>query len=134
MFDTVATVILQAVHLYPERGGLMARTVDLGFYGGMMWLMRHHPIVGIVFLLLGIQLLLYYVLALLGVRQLPLAVGCFFGFVALYFVLLSGGPIACGRYRAPVMPLVCIPAAVTIANWRAARAGRRIAIREAVTD
>lgn len=133
LFDTVATVILQAVQLYPERGGLMARTVDLGFVGGMMWLVRNHPIVGAVFLLLGVQLVLYYVLALFGVRQLPLAVGCFFGFLVLYFVLISGGPIACGRYRAPIMPLVCVPAGVTIANWRAARAGRKIAVQEAVT-
>jgi 4-amino-4-deoxy-L-arabinose transferase-like glycosyltransferase len=134
LFDTVATVTLQAVQLYPERGGLLARTVDQGYYRGVMWLIRQHPIVGMVFLLLGIQLLLYYVLALLGVRQLPFAVGCFFGFVVLYFVLVSGGPIASGRYRAPIMPLVCVPAGVAIASRRAARAGRQIAGSEAVTD
>jgi len=114
LFDTVATSILGAVHLYPEGGGLLSRTVDQGFYRGMTWLIRQYPVVGLAFVLLGIQLLLYYAFALLGLRQLPFAMGCFFVLVVLYFVLISGGPIANGRYRAAIMPLVCISAGVAI--------------------
>src|SRR6202158_2894561 len=63
LFDTDATVILKAVHLYPESGGLLARTMDEGLLRGAMWLLRQYPIVGMAFFVLGIQLLLYYLLA-----------------------------------------------------------------------
>lgn len=125
LLDTGATAILHAVRLYPERGGLLSRTADQGLYRGMIWLVQQYPIVGLAFLFLGIQLFLYYVLALLGVRQLPFAVGCFFASLVLYFVLVSAGPAATARFRGPVMPLVCMSAGVAIANWRAARRSRQ---------
>jgi len=122
LFDTVATVILQTLGLYPERGGLLTRTVDQGLYRGMMWLIREHPVAGTVFVLLGIQLMFYYVLALFGVRHLPVAAACFFGSLLLYFILISSGPYASGRLRAPIMLLVCISAGIAVANWRPLRA------------
>ncbi len=133
LFDTVATVMLQTVKLYPEHGGLLVRTIDQGFSQALIWLMRQYPIVGMTFVLLGIQLVLYYVLALLGVRYLPLAVGSFFASLALYFILVSGGPLASGRLRAPIMPLVCISASVSIAKWSEARRSRARAETQAVS-
>jgi hypothetical protein len=124
LFDTEATVILKAVHLYPESGGLLSRTVDEGLFRGVMWLLRQYPIVAAAFFVLGIQLLLYYGLALLGLRHLPVAVGCFFVSLVLYFLLVSGGPAAVGRFRAPIMPLICISAGVGLAKWRSAREAR----------
>jgi hypothetical protein len=90
----------------------------------MMWLIRQYPIVGMAFVLLGIQLLVYYVLALLGLGHLPSAASWFFGFVVMYFVLVSGGPAVNGRFRVPIMLLVCISAGLAIASRRAFRKSR----------
>jgi len=54
---------------------------------------------------------------LAGLRRLPAEISAFFVSVAVYFILVSGGPIATARYRSPFMPLICISAGVAIANW-----------------
>ena len=116
LFDTSATRILREVKLYPQQGGLLSRVIDQGFSRGVLWLIRYYPITALLFLLLAIQLILYYVLALVGLRAFPLAVSCLFVGILLYFVLVSGGPISNGRLRMPVMPLVCLSAGAALAR------------------
>jgi hypothetical protein len=41
--------------------------------------------------------------------------------IVVYFAVLSGGPMATGRYRHPIMPIVCIFAGYALAfTYRAA--------------
>ena len=116
LFDTAATRILREVKLYPQEGGLLGRVIDQGVFRGLLWLIREYPVTAILFVLLAIQLILYYLLALVGLRAFPLGVACFFFWTTAYFVLVCGGPIGHGRYRMPLMPLVCLSAGATLAR------------------
>ncbi len=118
LFDTVATRILRQVKLYPDQGGLLGRVVDQGVFRGLLWLIREYPLSGLLFLLLGIQLLFYYFLALIGLRAFPVPVASFFVVTAAYFVLVSGGPVGNGRYRMPIIPLICLSAGAAVARIR----------------
>jgi len=118
LLDTGATRLLRSIKLYPEFGGLLGRILDQGFYRGVVWLIREHTVVAVVFALLEIQLLLYYLLALSGAWRVRSEIVVFFGAIVLYFVLVSGGPLASGRLRAPIMPFICALAGVAIAKRR----------------
>jgi len=118
LFDTSATRILREVKLYPQQGGLLSRVIDQGVFRGVLWLIREYPITAGLFVLLAIQLLLYYLFGLIGLRAFPLVLACFFVWTTAYFVLVSGGPIGTGRLRAPIMPLVCLSAGTTLARFR----------------
>ena len=83
----------------------------------MLWLIRQYPKVGVAFLVLGAQLLFYYVLGLSGLRRLPKEASVFFVFLSMYFVLISGSSYAVGRYRMPIMPLICIAAGAAIVHY-----------------
>jgi 4-amino-4-deoxy-L-arabinose transferase-like glycosyltransferase len=50
--------------------------------------------------------------------QLAAHIKALFTLIAVYFLLLSGGAQAVGRYRMPIMPLLCILAAGTAAGRR----------------
>lgn len=50
--------------------------------------------------------------------QLSTQIGTLFILIAAYILLLSGGAQAVGRYRLPIMPLVCVLAAGTVAGRR----------------
>ena len=110
-----ATGLLQTVRVYPEAEGLRSRNVDEGFFRGMLWSVRQSLVFAPV-MLLECLLLLYYSLGLAGLRRMPIEVSAFFVSLAMYFILVSGGPIAEARYRLPFMPLICISAGVAIAN------------------
>jgi hypothetical protein len=87
--------------------------------------MLAHPGVTLTMVLLEIFLLLLYMLAARGIftsggvkaQILPL-VG-----IALYFLLISGGAQAVGRYRLPVMPELCILAAGGLAAIQRKKCG-----------
>lgn len=61
-------------------------------------------------------MLFYYALAVLGLSQLRGTVKCLFISLLGYFVVVSGIPSVTGRYRAPIMPFVCILAGIAIAK------------------
>ena len=116
LFDTAATRILREVKLYPQEGGLLARVIDQGVFRGFLWLIREYPVTAMLFVLLAMQLLLYYLLAIVGLRAFPTVVTSFFVWTVAYFVLVCGGPIGHGRYRMPIMPLVCLSAGAALAR------------------
>ncbi len=118
MFDPGATEVVKTVRLYPESGGLLSRAVDQGVLRAVLWLIRQYPFAAGALVLLGAQLILYYVLGMLGLRRLPFEVSVLFVWISLYFVLVSGIPAATARFRMPVMPLLCISAGHAIARWR----------------
>jgi hypothetical protein len=118
IFDPAATEIMKVFQLYPEQGGLMYRSADEGLLKAIFWLFRHYPIVGLVLLLAGMQLLLYYSLALMGMRRLPGEVAIFFVTLFVYVVLVSGSTTAVARYRMPIMPLICVAAGLAISSWQ----------------
>jgi len=111
ILDTGVTEALKSLQQYPESGGLLSRAADEGLFRATLWLIRQYPVAVLGLLLLGMQLLLYYVLAVNGLRRMPLEASLLFTSLFLYFVLVSGTPAAVARYRVPVMPLVCIAAA-----------------------
>jgi len=50
-------------------------------------------------------------------RWIPCEVGALFVSLFFYFILISGGPMSEARFRAPIMPLVCIATGVAMAHW-----------------
>src|SRR5262249_33475686 len=106
----------KTVQLYPEQGGLLFRVIDQGPWRATVWFLRNYPNAGIALLLLSLQLLFYYALALAGLRLLPKSIRLLLLWVVLYFALVSGGPAGLARYRVPIMPLVCISAGIAIAS------------------
>lgn len=131
LLDPGATELLKILRLYPEHGGLLVRTVDQGYARAVIWLVQKYPSAGVALLLLGVQLAIFYALALAGLRRIPLDVALSFLFMALSFLLLSGGPGAVPRYRTPMMPLVCISAGTAVASWKERKNSAIIATRDA---
>ncbi|HEV1995558.1 MAG TPA: hypothetical protein VGR03_14600, partial [Candidatus Acidoferrum sp.] len=125
ILDPGVTDLLKTVRLYPEDGGLLSRVIDQGPFRATLWLIRNYPFTMVMLFLLGTQLIVYYILALAGLRRLPMHARVFFAWTALYFVLVSGGPAGLARYRVPIMPLICISAGVAVAYWTAKTAPQK---------
>jgi 4-amino-4-deoxy-L-arabinose transferase-like glycosyltransferase len=108
-----ATELLQLLHLYPQDQQMPQRILNQGIISSLAQVMRTHPGVTIIMGSFELILLLFYALAICGILRgrgervpLILLIG-----IALYFLLISGGAQAVGRYRLPVMPEICILAA-----------------------
>ncbi|HEY6971464.1 MAG TPA: glycosyltransferase family 39 protein [Candidatus Angelobacter sp.] len=121
LFDPGATELMKAVALYPDSGGLLSRTLDQGLVRATLWFIQQYPMAAFLLPFLAAILAVYYGLALVGWRRLPLEAGVFLAMIAFYFVLISGTPAAVPRFRVPIMPLVCICAGVAIASRKAKR-------------
>ena len=121
-FEPGTTELLKLFRLYPETGGLLVRVHDQGFTQATLWLLRQYPVTIVVLPLLAAQMVLYYVLALVGLRRLPAAVKVTFIIMIVYFTVVSGMPAAVARYRVPFMPLLCVCAGGAIAQWRGTKA------------
>jgi len=100
---------------YPENAP--RRVVSEGPVTAALLLVTTHPWLTALMVVFEIVLLTLYLLALRGLlasrikrEVIWLLLGVF-----LYFMAVSGGAQAVGRYRLPVMPIVCIFAA---AGWR----------------
>lgn len=117
---------VKVLRLLPERTGLVAQTQDRGPIVAMLMVVRAYPAAALVLALLEAWLLLYYFLAVRGAHDLPSEALFLLSSLVLYFVAVSGGPIAIARYRTPIMTLVCLPASLYIAAWVA---GRKAALR-----
>jgi hypothetical protein len=118
IFNPGVTDVLRSAGIYPDSSNPLAPKLDQGFIPAAFWLFQQYPVTAILIPLMTLQLLLYYALALAGLRRMPFETGFLFCALFLYFVLVSATPAAMSRYRAPVMPLVCISAAVAIAEWK----------------
>ena len=118
-FTPCATELLRLLNAYPEDGP--QRVVSRGPLRSAVGLAQAHPALAAVMAALEAVLAGLYLLAVRGViggglRRDGLALLLT---VALYFLAVSGGAQAVGRYRLPVMPVVCILAA---AGWRREKA------------
>ncbi|WP_263352072.1 ArnT family glycosyltransferase [Acidicapsa acidisoli] len=119
-FTPGAAELLQLLGAYPSPCSMPRRIVNEGVMASALRIYSTHPGVTIAMVLLEGFLLLIYCLAMYGFasadRTTPAAltvVG-----IALYFLLISGGAQAVGRYRAPIMPLLCVFAAEgTVHLW-----------------
>jgi 4-amino-4-deoxy-L-arabinose transferase-like glycosyltransferase len=120
-FTPCATELLQLLGLYPEQGTMPARILNEGVLSSTKHVVLAHPGVTLTMALLEIFLLLIYILAVRGIfasgatkSSLLTVAG-----IALYFLIISGGAQAVGRYRLPVMPELCILASDGLAALRA---------------
>jgi hypothetical protein len=121
-FTPCAAELLELLDAYPSRSSMPGRVSDQGIDRSAMQIAMAHPGIALLMALFEMYLLLMYGLALRGLftagntrGSVAMLVG-----IALYFLLISGGAQAVGRYRAPVMPIVCVLAA---AGWRIKKYG-----------
>lgn len=119
MLDPGGFELLKLFGQYPEGGGLLGAVVDEGMWGAAETLYRERPAAfwtnAALGVLLGVTLLLTAVgLLTRDFVENRAAVGVFF--IGLYLLVASGGPQATGRFRHPLMPLVCLLAGLGL--WR----------------
>jgi hypothetical protein len=112
-FTPCATELLQLFRAYPVDGAMPHRIINEGVMLSLERLFVIHPEVTIVMALLEAVLLLLYLFAVWaclrsGVQNLGMWT---IVLISAYFLMISGGAQAVGRYRLPVMPLLCILAA-----------------------
>ncbi len=111
MMDPGAIEYVRLFGLYPRSGGLLGEVVDKGLLAVVKTLFLERPLIFWLNFLFGLILLLYYTLCAVAllpknfVNSMPVIMVLI---VIAYFVLISGGPQASGRFRHPVMPLICL--------------------------
>ena len=110
LLDPGAIDYLKLLGLYPDGGGLLGEVVDRGIVGTVKGLAFKRPVIFFSSLLLGIVLLFYLGLALVALLRrarfdAPFAALAVTG---LYVLLLSGRANALGRFRDPLMPIICV--------------------------
>ncbi|WP_420239927.1 hypothetical protein ACOBR2_10310 [Telmatobacter bradus] len=89
------------------------RIVHEGIAASILHLAREHPALAAGMVLLEVWLLALYAMALAGLASRTVALpasALALGLVA-WFLIASGGVQAVGRYRLPIMPVVCVLAA-----------------------
>jgi hypothetical protein len=111
MLDPGAVDYLKFFNLYPKRGGLLGKAVDVGVPRLVGVLFAQHPLVfwsNALMLLLELPYLAFACLVFFSRRlmtqpQVITIIG-----VAAYLAVIAGGPAAQNRFRHPVMPLLCV--------------------------
>jgi hypothetical protein len=132
-FTPCASELLQLLRLYPNDGAMPRRILNEGILASTFRVIRANPGVAATMLTLEALLLAIYAAALRGLlrgllrgpsrgygEKVPLML---VALLALYFLLISGGAQAVGRYRLPVMPELCILAAGGLLSMRNRRRG-----------
>jgi 4-amino-4-deoxy-L-arabinose transferase-like glycosyltransferase len=118
MLDPGVTDLLKPLNLYREGSGLLSRLSDEGLIKSTWWFIRSNPAGGVLLVVLGAQLALYYLFGLRGLFHIPTEPRMLLIWLLLYLILVSGGPAGLARYRLPIMSLVCIAAGAGIAGKR----------------
>jgi hypothetical protein len=111
MLDPGEIDLLKFFELYPKSGGLLDKVVDIGLF----------RTIGVIFLK---NPRLFWTGVLMGLFQLVLLSGACVVFfskrlmrqpqiiaaitVVVYFITISGGPVAVSRYRHAAMPIICV--------------------------
>jgi hypothetical protein len=111
MLDPGATPFLEFFGLYRMGGGLFGKILDAGSVKAMSGIAAREPMVLWSNLALLPLLLLDIWCALLAIfsrgrRWNPCMIALLL--TAAYFVTISGGPAGLGRFRHPVMPILCV--------------------------
>jgi 4-amino-4-deoxy-L-arabinose transferase-like glycosyltransferase len=124
IFDPGVTDFLKMFDLYPKQGGLLGVLVDEGTVRTMEALFFTRPLVFwsnvVLFPLLALNLL--SACAVLFSKQLirdPCVLGILL--IVIYYLLISGGTNALGRFRHPTMPIISILAGYGISRIAATR-------------
>ena len=124
IFDPGFTDFLKLFDLYPKQGGLLGVLVDQGAVKTMEALPFTRPLVfwSNVVLLPLLALNLLCACAVLFSKRLirdPCVLTVLI--IVIYYLLISGGPNALGRFRHPAMPFICILAGYGVSRIAAAR-------------
>jgi 4-amino-4-deoxy-L-arabinose transferase-like glycosyltransferase len=112
-FTPCASELLQLVGLYPGSNMMPRRLLNEGILSSMKRVATSYPLVAMTMVVLEVYLLFLYLFALLALwkgsgKGIPIVtLVC----IVLYFLFISGGAQAVGRYRLPIMPELCILAA-----------------------
>lgn len=106
--DPGAIDCLKLFGAYREGSGLLGEAVDRGLAKTVADLARRRPFLFRLHCLLGAVLALYLAAAVAGLIVCRGRGAAVVALTACYLVLLSGGANALGRFRHPVMPLVCV--------------------------
>src|SRR6266851_1145082 len=114
IFDPGSTEFLKFFHLYPRQGGLLGVLVDKGIVKTIRTLLLTRPIVFWSNAVLLPMLLMYLSCAcivLFSKRLMwdPAILAALL--IVSYYLAISGGPAALGRFRHPAMPIICVLAA-----------------------
>lgn len=111
--------------LYPKQGGLLGVLIDQGAVRAGQAILYTHPLVFwislVMFSQLGMNLLCS--LAVLSSGRLmrdPCILTALL--IVAYYLLLTGGPVALGRFRHPAMPIICVLAGYGISRKATIRA------------
>lgn len=115
LFDPGAIEYFRLFGVYPTEGGLLGRVMDEGLFAALQGLRRERPGAFWMSVVLGLLLLDYISFAVIGMAQCWSALNIatvVLVTVAVYFLLLAGGPQSEGRFRHPIMPILCVFAGV----------------------
>lgn len=123
LFIPGVSELLRDLRLYPMLGSPISEKMNQGILPALRWLIRTYPVAAVAVPLMLVLLLVYYGLALTGLRYVPPEISALFLWLTLYFVLVSGFA-ANARFRIPFMPLVCIAAGLAIAGRKSRKAVR----------
>jgi hypothetical protein len=119
-FTPCATELLQLLRAYPPPATMPRRILNEGVLRSILRVASDHPAVSLVMALAEAFLLFLWIEAARGCLMPgpnQLAKITLIG-IALYFLLISGGAQAIGRYRSPVMPALCVLAAGGLAGTK----------------
>ena len=129
-FTPDAAEFLELVGLYPDAESMPRRVLNEGVVRSVWRVIEVHPLVAVVMGLFEAYLVAVYGLAVVGMVQSKkrdrTALLTLSG-VALYFLMISGGAQAVGRYRLPVMPELCVLAGAGLTAMRKRNAGPKLA-------
>jgi len=111
LLDPGAIDLLKLFHRYPTRnGGLLSTALTLGLRPALTRLLRTNTIAFVLLVVMAAGLCVVYGLALRGLlitQAFTNASVILVLLVASYFVVIAGGPAGGGRFRHPVMPIIC---------------------------
>ncbi len=111
LFDPGTIDLLKFYHRYPTRhGGLLNTALTLGLRPALTRLFQTNTIAFVLLVAMAAALCVVYGLALRGLimtRAFKSASVILLLVVASYFVVVAGGPTGGGRFRHPVMPIIC---------------------------
>ena len=109
MFDPGAAEYLRLFRLYPRSGHLQNTVVGEGLTSTVVGIVTKQPLLFALSALFGLWLLVIYALALWGLKGQPFTLPLILLLTTgLCQLALSGGTLASGRFRMPVMIVVCI--------------------------
>lgn len=108
--------VLQMLGAYPVDGVMPHRMLNEGIFSSLQRVIAAHPMIALAMGIMDLWLVLLYFLAVFGAirPQKNRAIVLTLVAIALYFLVISGGAQAVGRYRLPILPVLCILAGANV--------------------